>query len=117
MFLGILYFPSRVPIVKPMHTLISINMSELFEISGINILYIKPVLFSSAYSFIFDHVDKNQLVVCFSSNVLAKQRKTSYVTGSGLNGREWVPGNASAKHGGGGDFSPPVALTGWTHKT
>ncbi|KKF35643.1 hypothetical protein SY86_09725 [Erwinia tracheiphila] len=41
MFLGILYFPSRVPIVKPMHTLISINMSELFEISGINILYIK----------------------------------------------------------------------------
>ena len=88
MFLGILYFPSRVPIVKPMHTLISINMSELFEISGINTLYIKPVLFSSAYSIIFDHVDKNQLVVCFSNNVLEKQRDGELRDGSELNERE-----------------------------
>lgn len=117
MFLGILYFPSRVPIVKPMHTLISINMSELFEISGINVLYIKPVLFSSAYRFIFDHVDKNQLVVCFSNNVLEKLRDDEFRDGSELKEREWVLGNASAKHSGGGDFSPPVALTGWTHKT
>lgn len=33
----------------------------------------------------------------------------------GQNMGEWVRENASAKHAGGGDCSPPVALTGWTH--